>query len=117
MNDTNHPPTDELRAASRVTGADLLFLQLVQLIASKQTGSESAAEPLARERVAALHEEFRDSCASIFERHLGRPQAVASLKALESAALQRFLAARQAMAPALTERLAQLKQRMGNIEI
>jgi hypothetical protein len=116
MSDTNHPHTDELRAASRVTGADLLFLQLVQLIASKQTGNASVTEPLARERVAALHEEFRERCASIFERHLG-PQAVESLKALESAPLQRFLAARQAMAPALTERLAQLKQRMGNMEI
>jgi hypothetical protein len=117
MSDTNHPSIDELRAASRVTGADLLFLQLVQLIALKQTGRETLTEPSARERVAALHEEFRDSCASIFERHLGRPQAVQSLRALESAPLQRFLAARQAMAPALTQRLAQLKQRMGNIEI
>jgi hypothetical protein len=117
MSHANHPPTDELRAASRVTGADLLFLQLVQLISSKQTGREAVTEPVARERIAALHEEFRDACAAIFERHLGRQKALESLNALQSAPLQRYLAARQAMAPALAKRLAQLKQRMGNIEI
>ena len=117
MSHANHSPTDELRAASRVTGADILFLQLVQLISSKQTGRETVTEPLARERVANLHDEFRDACASIFERHLGTQQALESLSALQSAPLQRFLAARQAMAPALAERLAQLKQRMGSIEL
>lgn len=117
MSHADNPPTDELHAASRVTGADILFLQLVQLISSKQTGREAVTEPLARERVAALHDAFRDACASIFERHLGRQRAPESLNALQSAPLQRFLAARQAMAPALAERLAELKQRMGNIEI
>lgn len=117
MSHADHTPTDELRAASRVTGADILFLQLVQMISSKQTGREAVTEPSARRRVAALHDEFRDTCASILEKHLGRQRALESLNALQSAPLQRFLAARQAMAPALTERLAQLKQRMGNLEI
>jgi hypothetical protein len=110
-------PIDDLRAASRLTGADILFLQLVQLVASKQTGREAVAAPLARERLAALHDEFRGACAAIVERHLGRQQALESLAALESAPMQRYLAARQAMAPALAKRLAALKQRMGNIEI
>ena len=117
MSHANPPSTDELRSASRVTGADILFLQLVQLISSKQTGRETPMEAPARERVAALHDEFRDACASIVEKHLGREQAIESLDALQSAPLQRYLAARQAMAPALAERLAQLKQRMANIDI
>jgi hypothetical protein len=117
MSHADNSPPDELRAASRVTGADILFLQLVQLISSKLNGREAVTEPLARERVAALHDEFRDACASILDKHLGRQRALQSLNALQSAPLQRFLAARQAMAPALTERLAQLKQRMANIEI
>ncbi len=117
MSQAKPQPTDELRAASRLTGADVLFLQLVQLIASKQTGRDEVTEPRARERVAALHEEFRVVCAAIVEKHLSRQQALESLAALESAPLQRYLAARQAMAPALAKRLAQLKQRMGEIEI
>lgn len=114
---SDHHPPSELISASRVTGADLLFLQLVQLLSSKLTGNEAVADPAARERVDALHREFQLTCASIFEKHLGRHQALESLKALESAAMQRYIAARQAMAPSLQAELAQLTHRMGNIEI
>ena len=73
MND--HQPSDELLPASRVTGADIPFLHLVQLLSSKLTGHEAVADPAARERVDALHREFQLACASIFEKHLGRRHA------------------------------------------
>lgn len=110
----NHP-SDRLLAASRVTGADVLFLQVVAQIAAKHglrtlTGAT-------RERVEAVHAEFRRSCAETFERQLGREQALQALTALESAPLQRYLAARQAMAPAFVHQLGELQKRMGNLEI
>lgn len=114
---SDHQTSDELLSASRVTGADILFLHLVQLLSSKLTGDELVADPAARERVDALHREFRLACASILEKHLGRRQAAESLKALESATLQRYLAARHAMAPAFQRDLAQLTERMGDLEI
>ncbi|MEO8179447.1 MAG: hypothetical protein ABI895_11510 [Deltaproteobacteria bacterium] len=112
----NHEPSQPLLAASRLTGADIHFLQLVQLISSRLTGKESVCDPEARTRVEGLEDQFRSVYASIFERHLGE-QALSSLAALQSAPVQRFLAARQMIAPALRQRLAVLEQRMGDLEI
>jgi hypothetical protein len=111
----DHPASTELLATSRLIGADVRFLQLVELVASKLPGG--AVDAPARARIEVLHGEFRAACASIFERHLGREQALASLGALESAPVQRYLVARQLLAPALEQQLAALKQRMGNIEV
>lgn len=107
--------SDRLLAASRLTGADVLFLQLVERIATRHGQQKLSGE--ARERVAALHQEFRRRCAESFERQLGREQAIESLAALESAPLQRYLAARFAMAPAFNHQLGELRKRMGNLEI
>jgi hypothetical protein len=109
--------SEDLIAASRLTGADLAFYRLVQAVSSKQTGSASVTDPAARERIGTLHEQFRRSYAALFEKHLGRDRAVAALAALETATMQRYLAARSAMAPALQRGLQQLQQRMGNIEV
>jgi hypothetical protein len=115
MTDTHAP--DQLLAASRLLGADLLFLQLVEYVAAKQEASGRASEPAVRARLSELHEQFQRRCAAIFEQHLGRERAPAVLAALESAALQRYLAARQSMAPALRQQLGALQQRMGNIKL
>lgn len=117
MTDTQRSDSDALLAASRLLGTDILFLQVVEFVASKQGATERVAEPAARARIAELQAQFQRSCAAIFEKHLGREQALGSLAALESAPLQRYLAARQSMAPALGQQLGALQQRMGKIEL
>lgn len=114
---TDTAPCAALLAASRLTGADIWFLQLVELVAAKQKAVTKLREPRTVERIAQLHVHFQRSCAAIVEKHLGREQAIQSLEALESAPLQRYLAARQAIAPALTQQLGALQQRMGSLEI
>jgi hypothetical protein len=106
---------DRLLAASRVTGADLLFLQVVQQITARH-GVQKLTGAM-RDAVDALHAEFRLSCAASFQRRLGREQALRSIDALESAPLQRYLAARQAMAAALAHRIGALQKQMGELEI
>jgi hypothetical protein len=109
--------SSDLTATSRLIGADIRFLQLVELVAKKQTGAPSVGAAAAQERIDALLAEFRQECAAIFEKRLGPEHAPVCLAALESAAVQRYLVARQTMGPALAQRLAALKQRMGNIEL
>jgi hypothetical protein len=107
--------SERLLAASRLTGADILFLHLVEVVAAKVAPIER--DQAARQRIEALHEDFRRRCAEIFERQLGTEQALQSLAALETAPLQRYLAARHAMAPALGYHLGELEKRMGNLEL
>ena len=114
MNDEAPNP---LLAASRLTGADMQFLQLAELVMSKLTGRGSVSEPEARVQIERWHAQFRQVYASIFQKHLGAQQALSSLAALESAPVQRFLATRQMIAPEVKQRLAELEQRMGNLEI
>ena len=114
---TDTVPSDELLAASRLIGADILFLQLVELVAAKQKAIPKLRDSRTVERIAQVHAQFQRSCAAIIERHLGREQATSSLAALETAPLQRYLAARQAMAPTLSQQLGALQQRMGSLEI
>lgn len=113
---TDDPRADDrLLAASRVTGVDVLFLQVVQQIAAKHGVKKLSGAT--RDAVEAVHAEFRRSCAESFERQLGREQALRSIAALESAPLQRYLAARQAMAAGLSHHLSGLQKRMGELEI
>jgi hypothetical protein len=113
----NQQESSKHLAASRLTGADIQFLHLVQLLSSRLTGQESVSSPEARARIASLQEQFQRVYASIFAKHLTEQQASGCLAALESAPVQRFLAARQLLRPALKQRLATLEQRMGNLEI
>lgn len=108
-------PSNRLLAASRITGADVLFLQVVEQIAAKH--GQQTLDCATRERISALHAKFRRRCAESLERQLGREQALQSLAVLESAPLQRYLGARQAMAVAFGKQLAELQKRMGNLEI
>jgi hypothetical protein len=114
---TDTQPSDPLLAASRLLGADISFLQLVELIAVQQKASARMRDALVRAQIAELHQQFQQRCADVCAGVLGREQAVRSLAALESAPLQRYLAARQSMAPALSQQLSTLQQRMGNLEI
>jgi len=107
--------SDRLLAASRLTGADILFLHLVEVVAAKV--APNGGGEAARERIEALHQDFRRRCAEIFERRLGTEQALQVLAALETAPLQRYLAARHTMAPALGYQLGELQKRMGNLEL
>jgi hypothetical protein len=109
-------PSNELLPASRLIGADTLFLQLVEKVATQATGAASVADTDARQRLHALHDEFRLACAAIYLQRLGPERALPSLAALASAPVQRYLLARRTMAPALAKQLLALKQRMGNIE-
>jgi hypothetical protein len=109
-------PEDELLPAARLIGADTLFLQLVERVATQVTGASSLGDAGAQERISALHEEFRLACAAIYLRHLGPERALPSLVALASPTVQRYLIARRIMAPALAQQLIALKRRMGNIE-
>ena len=111
------PSSDPLLSASRLLGADILFLQAVKYVADQQDATCRIADPEVRARIAELQAQFQRSCAAIVEKQLGREQALRSLAALESAPLQRYLAARQSMAPALSQQLSALQQRMGNLNI
>ncbi|HEU4582088.1 MAG TPA: hypothetical protein VFS67_27720 [Polyangiaceae bacterium] len=114
---TDTQPSDPLLAASRLLGADISFLQLVELTAIREKATARLRDPLVRARLAELHQQFQQRCAEAFDQALGREQALLCLAALESAPLQRYLAARQSMAPALSQELSALQQRMGNLEI
>lgn len=114
---TDTPAPEPLLAASRLLGADLLFLQLVEYLVEKREAQRRASQPGVRVQLGALHEQFQRRCAAIFEQRLGRERAPAVLAALESAALQRYLAARHTMAPALRQQLGELQQRMGNLKL
>src|SRR4051794_4914694 len=113
---SHHPPSEPLLAASRLTGADIQFLQLVQLVSLRVSGRETVSDPRTRARMESLQEKFRRAYAAIFTKHLGEQRAPDSLAALESAPVQRFLAARQMIAPVLKQRLTALEKRMGNLE-
>ncbi len=112
---SNEHASERLLAASRVTGADVLFLQVVEHIAARHGLRKLPGQT--RERIEEVHAEFRRACAESFERRLGHEQALQSIAVLESAPLQRFLAARQAMAPAFSQQLGELQKRMGDLEI
>ena len=58
-----------------------------------------------------------NNCAAVLEQHLGRQQALRAIAALESAALQRFLAARRSMAPALAQHLQSLQRQIAELEL
>jgi hypothetical protein len=112
-----NPPSNELQSASQLIGADILFLQLVEQVATQLTGAPTVADTVARQRIGELHDEFRSACAAIVLQRLGSERALPSLTALASAPVQRFLIARQTMAPALAKELLALKHRMGKIEL
>lgn len=113
---TNSPSLERLLPASRITGLDLLFIHHVQQLSLQLTGSPTISDPSVRARIEALRQDFRRNCASIFQKHLGE-QADECLSALETAPLQYYLAARRAMAGSLQRPLAELRRRMGNIQI
>jgi hypothetical protein len=114
---TDYPSTDPLLTASRVLGAERLFRQMVQLVASKQPVAISLAEQVVCERLAALQEQFARDCATIVELHLGRQQALQSMAVLATAPLQQFLAARWGMAPALALHLQALRKQIEEMEL
>jgi hypothetical protein len=114
----NKPSEDDLLlAASRLTGADLELERLQQAIAAQSTAQASGDDRPARESLERVRARFRALYAVLFVKHLGRQRALEALEALQSTSAQRYLAARSAMLPVLSQRLQQLQQQMGNIEI
>ena len=114
---TDESATDLSLAASRLVGADVLFRQVVELVARKEPGARDASDPVVRERLRAVHARFSVACAAVVERHLGPEQARQSLAALESPPVQRFFAARQRMAPTLAGHLQNLRKRIADLDL
>jgi hypothetical protein len=126
-----NPQTIDIEAvpASRLTGAEAMFLDVLEAVMRGHAGpaSSAAALPgLARtgseagdllHRLLPFRSEFRERYAALLERHLGAGTARAALVAFGSAPLQRYVAARQAMIPELTVGLQRLVQRMGATEL
>lgn len=114
---SNTPATDRTIAASQRVGADVLFWQVVELVATKEDRQASLSDPIVRERLRAVHERFSQGCAAVVAQHLGPEQARASLAALESPLLQRFFAARPRMAPLLSGHLQMVRKRIAELDL
>lgn len=114
----------EALAASRLTGAEALFLDVLEAVirahlkaASRGTLSESAAplseaDGLLLQRLLPFRAEFRRRYAAILERHLGAAGAQAAVVAFRSPPLQRYVAARRSMVPELALGLQRIERRM-----
>jgi hypothetical protein len=126
----NHAMIDpESLPASRLTGAEAMFLDVLEAVICSHAGAgapagafaDSARRGLDAESLLHLllpfRAEFRQKYAALLERHLGAASAEAALVAFRSAALQRYVAARRAMVPELTVGLQSLVQRMGATEL
>lgn len=126
----NHPNIgSEAPPASRLTGAEAMFLDVLEAVIRGHVGSAAPVADLSysahpsSEAAGLLHlllpfrAEFRQSYAALLERHLGAAAADAALVAFRSAPLQRYVAAREAMVPELTIGLQRLVQRMGATEL
>ena len=109
--------SDPLLAAARLTGADLLLSQLIELVATKERGAASVSDPLVRDRLEAVRAQRSRDSAQVLQKHLGREPALRALAALDSAPLQRFLAARRSLAPALARHLQTLRRRIAELEL
>ena len=108
----NHPTIDtESLPASRLTGAEAMFLDVLEAVICGHAGDPvhraSEAEGLLRVLLP-FRAEFRQKYAALLERHLGAASADAALVAFKSAPLQRYVAARRAMVPELTVGLQSL---------
>lgn len=114
---SNTSASDPSIAASRLTGADALFWQLVNLVARKEGRVASASDPVVQERLRAVHARFSRECAAVVERHLGPQQARQSLAALASPSVQQFLTARRRMTPALAAHLQVLRKRIAELDL
>jgi len=126
----NHPMIDtESLPASRLTGAEAMFLDVLEAVIRGHARAASAAaacsdlERWGSDADGLLHvllpfrAEFRQKYAALLERHLGAASANAALLAFRSPPLQRYVAARRAMIPELTVGLQSLVQRMGATEL
>lgn len=114
----------EAFAASRLTGAEALFLDVLEAVIREHLGAASRAalsQPAARfseadglllQRLLPFRAEFRLRYAAILERHLGAAGAQAVVVAFRSPPLQRYVAARRAMVPELALGLQRIVRRM-----
>jgi hypothetical protein len=119
----NHPTLDpEHLSASQLTGAEAMFLDVLEAVLRGQGGAASGGaggtDPEGLLHVLlSFRAEFRRKYAALLERHLGAARAQAALVAFRSAPLQRYVMARRAMVPELTVGLQRLVQRMGATEL
>ena len=119
----------EALAASRLTGAEAMFLDVLEAVIRGHAGPASPAAAFSDRahpsseaeellhRLLPFRAEFRQRYGTLLERHLGVASAGAALAAFRSAPLQRYVAARRAMVPELTVGLQRLVQRMRATEL
>lgn len=106
----------ELLTASRLTGMDVLFDRIVDILVQGHQTDE-AQGTLLRDRLFNFYPEFQRLYAGIFSRHLGREAGRTVLATFKSDGMQRYVSARQAMVPKFEHALAQLRTRMGETQI
>lgn len=120
MNDLIHP---QLASASQLTGAEAMFLDVLEAMVRASAAASSGGELRAaeahrlRQLFFTFRSEFRQRYLELLEEHLGTGGASATLEAFKTAPMQRYVAARRAMIPELTAGLRRLVQRMGATEI
>ncbi len=109
-------PQATLMAAAEITGLDRTFDSLLQIVRARSKVDAPPCEEQ-MERIEALRRQYYQSYANVFEEFFGTERAVEVLVSLQREPVQRFLAARRAMAPELAKRLEELESQMGAMEV
>lgn len=114
-------------STDQVTGADAVYFGVVQTIVRRYIASrggdpaspEAHASPEVQRMKAgmfSIYPRFQRLYAELFDKHIGAEHAPLVLEALKREPLQRYLRARSAMTGELSRGLAELRDRMGELE-
>lgn len=106
----------DLLDASRLTGMDVIFDRMVELLVRNHKKSPHQ-ETLIRSRLGEFYPRFQRLYSAHFTRHLGAEAGARVLQGFRSEGMQRYVGARQAMTPQFERALAELRKRMGETEI
>ena len=110
----------ESRTAAQVTGADALFVQVLQAVAARVRAEAGTLEPAARDRLArallALRPAFLGASEALFVEHMGE-RASEVLAQLQAPPIQRYLQARAAMSAEFDRGFQELLGRMAKIDL
>ncbi len=109
-------PQETLMAAAEITGLARTFDNLLRIVCARCKVEAPLSEKQV-ERIEALRRQYHGAYANVFEEFFGSERAVEVLVALQREPVQRFLAARRAMAPELAKRLEELERQMGAMEV
>ena len=111
----------ESRPAAQMTGADALFLQVLQGVAARARAFSGTLAPTTRDRKAQAQQAQRPAPRSaheaLFAEHMGTELVPEVLAQLEAPPMQHYLRARAAMSAEFDRGFRELLARMAKIDL